>query len=145
MALANRLDPQRPLASVQDVLKEFLHVYLPASSYIVTFKRPSPPSKTTVWLNKAPSQDREVRTRARGKTIQGEEMLFFISILGQDEPTVVAVADTLRGAALASASDLASAGLRYIHMSPFRDIPVLSQPNAFEYTGTLRFTVELEA
>lgn len=139
-------NPDRYEESIEAVLDEFLDVYFPPSTHVVTFQHPSNPQKPTVWLQMMPSRNREPRTRdGKGKWVQGKQVSFLVSMLSKDRTEVITAADRLTGAVLASSSVLGGKGLRYAELQPFQDVYVETQTQQFRRAATLTFVVEIRA
>lgn len=146
MPVSTTFNPKKPIETTEAILREFFLDYFSAASYIITFEPPANPTKPTLWLQKMPSRNRDPwRTRKPGKTVQREDYLYMVSVLSTDRTQTIRMADIFKGAVLASASNLGTAGLRYVEAMPFQDVLVNSQPNSYRWTGMLRCTVQLDA
>jgi hypothetical protein len=141
--ITTTFDKKNPDTTAEAILGEWLADFYASSSYIVTFEGPRLGTKPVVWLHKMPSENREVRTRKGGQTIQGKRMVYAVSMIAHDRAENLRMTDRLQGAVLASASNFISAGLRYIEVTPFQEIVVDSQEQVFRRDGIFHFVVEV--
>ena len=143
MPITTVFDKKNPDTTAEAILGEWLADFYAASSYLVTFEGPRLGTKSLVWLDKMPSENRERLTRKAGATIQGKRMVYAVAMIARDRAESLKMSDRIQGAVLASASNLATAGLRYTEVTPFREVPVDSQERVFRRDGIFRFTVEV--
>lgn len=143
MPITTSLDRHNYVDTAEAILREWLLDYFPSASYVVTYESPGRPTKPILWLQKLPSDNRLIRERSGGRTVQGKAMAYAVSALADDRKETLRMVGRLEAAVLASASTLGTAGLRYVEAVPFQEHVVESDVQTYRRTGAISFTVTI--